>query len=79
MLSLLQLGYMCVLWRLCCCERARLFIFLKARIAGAKAASLLSSVAGRVCIQLALVCFFEFLCIFSLKTSLSILFSPVPK
>ena len=26
-LSLLQLGYVCVLWRLCCCERARLFFF----------------------------------------------------
>lgn len=43
-LSLLQLGYVCMLWRLCCCERARLFF--KPRIAGAEAALLLSSVAG---------------------------------
>lgn len=44
-LSFLQLGCVCVLWRLCCCECARLFS-LKVWIAAAKAASLLSSVAG---------------------------------
>lgn len=46
-LSVLQLGCVCVLWRLCCCERARLFsLFFKARVAAAKAALLLSSVPG---------------------------------
>lgn len=28
-LSLLQLGCVCVLWPLCCCERTRLFFFLR--------------------------------------------------
>lgn len=34
---------------------------------------------GRVSIQLALMCFYEFFCILGLKTSLSTLFSPVRK